>query len=99
MVPIEFQQGSQASTRFQAWNSTFISSCKRGVRPPVEFRQGTWDFSRGATGESDLLSCCEGILRVPFESVQGNHSLSRIEGELGVLSTCDRKRGVSLEVQ
>ena len=30
-VPIEFQQGSQASSHFDAWNCTFLSSCKRGV--------------------------------------------------------------------
>ena len=39
-VPIEFQQGSQASPRFAEWISAFLSSCKRGVRPPVELMQG-----------------------------------------------------------
>ena len=48
---------------------------------------------------SDLPSCCEGILGVPFESVQGNQTLSRVEGELGVLSTCSRNQQVPLEFQ
>ena len=44
-------------------------------------------FSRGATVESELTSCCEGILGSPFMSVQGNQAFSRVEGELGVIST------------
>ena len=69
--PIEFQQGSQTSSYVEPWNPTFLSSCKRGVRPPVELRWGTWAFSRGATGESKLPSCYVGTLIVPFKSVQG----------------------------
>ena len=76
MDPIEFRQGSRASSPDEAWNSAFLSSCKRGVRPPVELRGGTWAFSRGATGKSDLHSCCEELLGVPFESVLGNQALS-----------------------
>ena len=52
-------------------------------------RWGSWSFSRGATGESDLPSCCEGKLRVTFELLQGNLALSRFEGELSVLFTCE----------
>ena len=44
--------------------------------------------------ESELPSCCEGILESPFESLQGNQAFSRVEGELGVLSTCNRNRSV-----
>ena len=44
-VPIEFQWGSQASSRVEAWNFTLLSSCERDFRPPVELRQGTRDFS------------------------------------------------------
>ena len=77
---LSFIRGNQASSNFKAWNSVFLSSCKRGVSPPVDLRWGTWVFSRGATGESDLLSCCEGILGVPLELVQGNQALSHIEG-------------------
>ena len=97
-VPMEIQQGSQASSHVEAWNKAFLLSCKRGVRTPVKFSQGTWEFSRGAAGESDLPSCCEGN-GVPFKLLQGNQALSRVEGELGVLLTCGRKLGVPLELQ
>ena len=86
MVPMEFQQGSQASSCVEAWNSAFLSSCKMGVRPPVDFRWGTWAFTKGATGESNLPSCCDGIVSVPYMSLQGNQASSRVEGELGVFS-------------
>ena len=35
-VPMQFQQGSQASSHLETWNSTFLSRCKRGVRHPVD---------------------------------------------------------------
>ena len=96
-VPIEFQEGSQASSHFEAWNSAFLWSWKRGVRLPVMFSQGTLALSRQAAGESDLSSCCEGILGIPFE--QGNQALSRVEGKPGVLLSFGRNRGVLLKVQ
>ena len=37
-VPTKFQQGSQALSHVEAWNSAFLPSFKRGFRPPVEFR-------------------------------------------------------------
>ena len=98
-VPIKFQQGSQASSFVEAWNSAFLLSCKRGVRPPIELRRGTQAFSRDATGESDLTSCCHGKLGLIFESLQGNQILSRVEAELDVLLTCGRNLGVPLEFQ
>ena len=96
-VPIEFQWGSQTSSHFETWNSTFLSSGIRGVRPPVELRRGTCAFSSGATGETDLPSCCEGILGIPFESVQGNQAFSGVEGEFSVLSNCGRNCVVTQE--
>ena len=36
--PMEFQQGSQASSPVETWNSASLSKWKRGVRPPVELR-------------------------------------------------------------
>ena len=56
-------------------------------------------FSRGSAGESGLPSCCEGILGVSLEPVQGNEDLSRVGGELGVLSPCNRIHRVPLESQ
>ena len=35
--PMEFQQGSQASSRVETWNSASLSSCKRVIRLPVKF--------------------------------------------------------------
>ena len=35
--PMEFEQGSQASSRVEIWNSASLSRCKRLVRLPVEF--------------------------------------------------------------
>ena len=58
---------------------------------PVMFRLGTQNFSRVATLESDLPSCCERKLGLPFELLQANQVLSRVEGELTVLSTCGEK--------
>ena len=60
---------------------------------------GNWAFYRGATGESNLASCFSGKLGVPFESVQGNQTLTRVEGDLGVLSTYSRNLGVPLPLQ
>ena len=68
-VPMEFQQGSQASSHVETWNSASLSRCKRGVRLPVEWTQDSAAFSRGATGLSPLPSCFESILGVPVESV------------------------------
>ena len=35
-VLMEFQQGSQALSHVETWNSAFLSMCKMGVRLPVE---------------------------------------------------------------
>ena len=39
-LPIKVQLGSQDSSGIEAWNSAFLLSCQRGVRPLVEFRRG-----------------------------------------------------------
>ena len=91
--------GSQASSHFEAWNFTCLSSGKSGVRLPVELRRGTWFFSRVSTRESELPLWCERILGVPLKSVQGNQAISRVERELGVLSNCVRNGKVLHEFQ
>ena len=60
---------------------------------------GNQVISRDATGDSDLPSCFEGKLGIPFESLQWNQALSRVEGDIGVLSTSSRNLGIPLEVQ
>ena len=71
-VCLQFQTGSQVSSYVEAWNSAFLSSCKRGFRLPVELNWGPGAFLKFATRVSVLPSCCELILGVPFESVQRN---------------------------
>ena len=66
-VCLQFQTGSQVLTCVEAWNSAFLSSCKRGFRPPVEMNWGRGDFLKFATRVSVLPSCCELILGVPFK--------------------------------
>ena len=77
---MQFQTGSQISTCVEAWNSAFLSSCKRGFRPPVKLNWGPGAFLEFATGVSVLPSCCELTLGVPFELVPGNQALSRVDG-------------------
>ena len=81
-VPTYFQQGTQALSHVEAWNSTFFLSCKRVVRLPVELRLGTWALSRVATGESDLPLYCKGILVVPFNRCRGNGVYCELSGNL-----------------
>ena len=81
-VSIEFQWMSQASCHIEAWDSTFFSSCKGGVRHPVEFRRETWAFSRGAKRESDLPLYCEGKVVVPFSSAKGIRPSLELRGIL-----------------
>ena len=38
--PLKVQLGSQASSGVEAWNSAFLSSFQKGVRPPVLFKGG-----------------------------------------------------------
>ena len=90
---MQFQTGSQVSTCVEAWNSAFLSSCKRGFRPPVELNWGPGAFLEFATGVSVLPLCCELTLGVPFESVPGNQALSRVDGGNPCLSNCVKTPG------
>ena len=49
----------QASSKFEAVNSTLISSCKRHVRPIFEMKLRPRAFSRISIGDSDMLSFCD----------------------------------------
>ena len=46
----------QASSKFEAVNSTWLSSCQRYVRPIFEMKWRPRAFSRVSTGDSDILS-------------------------------------------
>ena len=47
---------SQASSKFEAVNSTWLSICQRHVRPIFEMKWRPRAFSRVSTGDSDILS-------------------------------------------
>ena len=47
----------QASSKFDAVNSTWLSSCQMHVRPLSEMKWRA--FCRVSTGDSDILSSCD----------------------------------------
>ena len=49
----------QASSAFEAVNSTWLSSCQRHVRPIFEMKWRPRAFSRVSSGDSDILSSCD----------------------------------------
>ena len=46
---------SQASSPFEALNTSCLSRCQRDMRPPVQMWRGPRAFSRVSTGDSDIL--------------------------------------------
>ena len=63
---------SQASSPFEALDSTCLSNCQRDVRPAVQMRRRPRAFSRVSTGDSDILSYCEMKDKPEFKLLQGN---------------------------
>ena len=49
----------QASSKFEAVNSTWLSNCQRHVRPIFEMKWRPRASSRVSTGDSDILSSCD----------------------------------------
>ena len=49
----------QASAKFEAVNSTWLSSCLRHVRALFEMKWRPRTFCRISTGDSDILSYCD----------------------------------------
>ena len=49
----------QASSKFEAVNSTWLSCCQRHVRANFEMKWRPRAFSRVSTGDSDILSSCD----------------------------------------
>ena len=49
----------QASSKFEAVNSTWLSSCQRHVRPIFEMKWRPRAFSRVSTVDSYILSSCD----------------------------------------
>ena len=52
-------KNSQASSTFEAVNSTWLLSCQRDLRPLFEMRWRPRAFCRVSTGDSDILSSCD----------------------------------------
>ena len=49
----------QASSTFEAVNSTWLLTCQRHVRPIFEMKWRPRAFGRVSTGDSDILSSCD----------------------------------------
>ena len=49
----------EASSPFEAVNSTFLSRCQNDVRTPLQMRCGPSAFSRASTGDSHIPLSCE----------------------------------------
>ena len=62
---------SQASSRFEALNSSHLSKSQMDVRPSVQKRLRTMAFSRVSTGDSDTPSSCEMKDEPAFKALQG----------------------------
>ena len=75
-VPLEFQQGSQASSCVETWNSASFSRCKRSARLPVEWTEGFGAFSPGTTGLSPLPSCLSRSSGFQSSPCRGNRIIS-----------------------
>ena len=71
-VPMEFPQGSQASSCVEKCKSTFLSSCQNSASLPVELIYGSVAFFQDAKGLSHLPLRCESVLGVTVQSVQRN---------------------------
>ena len=52
-------KNSQASSKFESVNSTWLSSCQRYVRPLFEMKWRPRAFCRVSTGDADILSSCD----------------------------------------
>ena len=64
-------KNSQASSTFEAVNSTWLSSCQRHVRPLFEMKLRARAFCRVSIGDSDILSSCEMNDEPAFKALQG----------------------------
>ena len=62
---------SQASSPFEALNSTYLSKSQMDVRPSVQKMLRTLAFSRVSTGDSDIPSSCEMKDELAYKELQG----------------------------
>ena len=74
---------SQASSPFEATNSTHLSMCQKDVRRYVQKSWRTMAFSRVSTGDSVITSSCEIKYEPPFKPLQGNPAFFLSQGISG----------------
>ena len=77
----------QALSKFEAVNSTWLSSCQRHVMPIFEMKWRPRAFSRVSTGDADILSSCD--------MNESMHEASA--GKFGLLSNQGISGSISLE--
>ena len=85
----------QASSIFEAVNSTCLSRCQRDVRPVFELRWRPRAFCRVSTGDPDILSSCD-MNDVHAWSLCREISSSFESGHLGVYFAWSIKHRVPL---
>ena len=66
-VSSDLEQGAQASSFVEAWNSNCLFSCSWGIRPLVELYLEPAAFSGECNRGVSAPSCCDFILGVTFE--------------------------------
>ena len=69
---------SQASSPFEALNSTDLSKSQMDVRPSVQKRVRTMAFSTVSTGDSDIPSSCEMKDEPACKALQGKPAFFRV---------------------
>ena len=69
---------SQATSPFEALNSSCLLRFQRDVRPPVQMRRRPRAFSRVCTGDSDIPSSSEMKDEPVFKPLQGNLVFFRV---------------------
>ena len=77
----------QESSKFEAVNSTWLSSCQRHVRRLFEMKWRPRAFCRVSTGDTDILSSCD---------MNDEHARS-LCGKFGLLSNQGISGSISLE--
>ena len=86
---------SQASSPFEALNSTHLSRCQRDVIPPVQMRRNPRSFSRVSTWDSDIPSSCEMKDEPAFKPLQGNPAFFRVGASRGPFLLRQKTQGPS----
>ena len=76
---------SQASSPFEALNSTHLSKSQMDVRPSVQKSLRTMAFSRVSTGDSDIPSSCEMKDDPSFKALQGKPAFFGVRASWGPL--------------